>query len=98
MNLYNISFHITLYINYNTCYIIYIYIYILFHIYRISPFGVARDVVKADGFKGLYRGLTGIWTKEVPGSFIYFGSYEAAKHFIRGTTEVQLVATKLGLK
>lgn len=39
----------------------------------------AREVLRTDGVRGLYRGLSGMWAKEVPGSFIYFGSYELAK-------------------
>ena len=50
---------------------------------RQSPLGIVRGVVVKEGVTGLYRGLTGIWTKEIPGSFIYFGSYETAKSFIR---------------
>eukprot|EP00914_Ancora_sagittata_P015835 GHVO01031448.1.p1 GENE.GHVO01031448.1~~GHVO01031448.1.p1 ORF type:complete len:420 (-),score=11.47 GHVO01031448.1:278-1468(-) len=38
-----------------------------------------RNIVQKDGMRGLYRGLSGMWAKEIPGSFIYFGSYELAK-------------------
>jgi len=44
-----------------------------------SPMSVARDVLKTEGKRGFYRGLTGMWAKEIPGSFIFFGSYETAK-------------------
>ena len=47
--------------------------------FRVGSFGVARCVVHEDGYRGLYRGLCGMWAKEIPGSFIYFGSYEFAK-------------------
>lgn len=40
---------------------------------------IIKDLYRNEGIKGFYRGLTGIWTKEIPGSFIYFGSYECAK-------------------
>ncbi|KAI0230166.1 Mitochondrial ornithine transporter 1 [Lamellibrachia satsuma] len=50
---------------------------------RVSPYSIARAVLKTEGVRGLYRGLPGIWTKDVPGSFIYFGSYEMAKNFVR---------------
>ncbi|ELT98792.1 hypothetical protein CAPTEDRAFT_170059 [Capitella teleta] len=38
-----------------------------------------RGIIRRDGLRGLYRGLSGMWAKEIPGSFIYFGSYELAK-------------------
>ena len=38
-----------------------------------------REIMSAEGVRGLYRGLPGIWVKDIPGSFIYFGSYELAK-------------------
>ena len=44
---------------------------------------MARDILRQEGIRGLYRGLNGMWVKEVPGSFIYFGSYEAAKSLAR---------------
>ena len=37
------------------------------------------DILRMEGFTGLYRGLPGMWAKDVPGSFIYFGSYATAK-------------------
>ncbi len=46
---------------------------------------IARELFAAEGVRGMYRGLSGIWTKEVPGSFIYFGSYEMAKLAFRAT-------------
>ena len=44
---------------------------------------MAGDILRSDGVRGLYRGLPGIWIKEIPGSFIYFGSYEASKSLMR---------------
>lgn len=46
---------------------------------RLGPIRVVRNTVTEEGLGGLYRGLTGMWTKEIPGSFIYFGSYECAR-------------------
>lgn len=50
---------------------------------RASPYSIAKTVLRTEGVRGLYRGLPGIWAKDVPGSFIYFGSYEMAKSFVR---------------
>ena len=42
-----------------------------------------KKIIKTEGVRGLYRGLPGIWIKDIPGSFLYFGSYELAKSTIR---------------
>ena len=42
-----------------------------------------KGIIKTEGVTGLYRGLPGIWIKDIPGSFLYFGSYELAKSTIR---------------
>ncbi len=51
--------------------------------FRLYPYSgtvcMLREIVSAEGVRGLYRGLPGIWMKDIPGSFIYFGSYELAK-------------------
>lgn len=44
---------------------------------------MVHSILRTDGVTGLYRGLPGIWIKDVPGSFLYFGSYELAKSSIR---------------
>lgn len=46
---------------------------------RLGMICVAKSVFQTDGLRGLYRGLSGMWAKEIPGSFVYFGSYELAK-------------------
>ena len=48
---------------------------------------IAYMALKAEGPRGLYRGLPGIWTKEIPGSFVYFGSFEMAKSGLRHVNE-----------
>merc|ERR1712038_1926222 len=50
---------------------------------QVGSMAMARDILRQEGIRGLYRGLNGMWVKEVPGSFIYFGSYEAAKSLAR---------------
>ena len=65
-------------------------------LFRISPLCIAREVVRNNGLRGLYRGLPGIWTKDVPGSFIYFGSYEAAKSCVRIMHGMKPDETKIG--
>ena len=48
-----------------------------------------KGIIKTEGVTGLYRGLPGIWIKDVPGSFLYFGSYELAKSTIRHIKQSQ---------
>jgi len=48
-----------------------------------SPYRIIKNLHREEGFRGFYRGLSCLWIKEIPGSFIYFGSYECAKHFNR---------------
>lgn len=53
----------------------------------MTSIDMVKYILRREGFSGLYRGLPGIWVKEVPGSFIYFGSYEAAKYTMRRLAE-----------
>ena len=53
-----------------------------FLFYR-GTFNIMKGIIKTEGVTGLYRGLPGIWIKDIPGSFLYFGSYELAKSTIR---------------
>ena len=55
----------------------------------MTSVNMVRYILKKEGFQGLYRGLPGIWVKDVPGSFIYFGSYEAAKYTMRQLSETE---------
>ncbi len=52
-----------------------------------------RTILRTEGATGLYRGLPGIWIKDVPGSFLYFGSYELAKSSIRHLKQDQMLGT-----
>ncbi|XP_062309052.1 mitochondrial ornithine transporter 1-like [Osmerus eperlanus] len=40
---------------------------------------VAREIVKAEGGRGLMQGLTSTWLREVPGYFFFFGGYETCR-------------------
>lgn len=45
---------------------------------RGSLYGCMRAVVKEDGVAGLYRGLTGLWARDIPFNALFYGSYESA--------------------
>eukprot|EP00128_Syssomonas_multiformis_P013333 Colp12_sorted_trinity150504_noHs@23600 len=44
-----------------------------------SPVAAARSIIKTDGVKGLWRGLSSTFAREIPGSFAMFGAYELAR-------------------
>lgn len=48
-----------------------------------SPFSVTKDILRRDGFPGLFRGLSPTLVREMPGYFFFFGGYEAAREFLR---------------
>lgn len=50
----------------------------------LSAFKVTRDIVKSNGFTGLFRGLTSTMAREMPGYFFFFGGYETTKLLISG--------------
>lgn len=50
---------------------------------RITPFTLTKDVLKADGVPGLFRGLTSTMTREMPGYFCFFGAYELSRDLLR---------------
>ncbi|KAK7303633.1 hypothetical protein RJT34_14544 [Clitoria ternatea] len=47
-----------------------------------GPFDVVRKVVKAEGFRGLYRGFGLTAITQSPASALWWGSYAAAQHVI----------------
>lgn len=61
---------------------------------QASIVAIARDILRREGIRGLYRGLPGIWVKDVPGSFIFFGSYEFAKSMIKHTLHVDNLSSR----
>nr|KYP62549.1 Solute carrier family 25 member 44 [Cajanus cajan] len=50
--------------------------------YCRGPFDVVRKVVKAEGFRGLYRGFGLTAVTQSPASALWWGSYAAAQHLI----------------
>lgn len=48
---------------------------------RMGPMKLATQIVRDDGFRGLFRGLVPTLVREMPGYFFFFGGYEG--DFIR---------------
>merc|ERR1719288_762619 len=46
---------------------------------RIGPYQLTRQILKADGVPGMFRGLTATFTREMPGYFFFFFAYEASR-------------------
>ncbi|XP_037027453.1 mitochondrial ornithine transporter 1-like [Bradysia coprophila] len=50
---------------------------------RISPFKLTHSIIREEGIRGLYRGLTSTIAREMPGYFFFFGGYEATRELLR---------------
>jgi len=49
---------------------------------KIGPWKITQDIIKAEGFTGMFRGLTPTFAREMPGYFCFFGGYELCRHFL----------------
>lgn len=43
-----------------------------------SGWSVAGRILQEEGVRGMFRGLTSTWAREVPGYFFFFGGYSAS--------------------
>lgn len=50
---------------------------------KIGPYIVTKEILAKDGVAGLFRGLTATFTREMPGYFIFFYSYEFTRELFR---------------
>ncbi|KAJ6636949.1 Mitochondrial ornithine transporter 1 [Pseudolycoriella hygida] len=50
---------------------------------RISPFRLTHSIIKEEGIRGLFRGLTSTLAREMPGYFFFFGGYETSRELLR---------------
>lgn len=58
---------------------------------------VTMQIIREDGFLGLFRGMTSTLVREVPGYFFFFGGYELGRYFLtpEGKTVDDLGAVRL---
>jgi len=49
---------------------------------QTGPFQLTRDILRNEGIAGLFRGLTATFTREMPGYFVFFFSYEMSRSFL----------------
>lgn len=40
------------------------------------------DIIRQEGFLGLFRGMTSTWAREIPGYFFFFGGYEFSRYMM----------------
>lgn len=43
---------------------------------------VTMQIIREDGFLGLFRGMTSTLVREVPGYFFFFGGYELSRYIL----------------
>ncbi|KAI8797807.1 mitochondrial ornithine transporter 1 [Biomphalaria glabrata] len=63
---------------------------------KIGPYGLTREILKAEGVRGLYKGLTATFLREMPGYFFFFGFYEVSRLMLtpKGKTKDEIGALK----
>lgn len=55
-------------------------------VYTTGLFGIFRQIIRNEGFRGLYRGILPEYYKVVPGVGICFMTYETLKKLLTDTT------------
>ncbi|XP_052796055.1 mitochondrial ornithine transporter 1-like [Mya arenaria] len=49
---------------------------------KIGPFGLTKEILQQEGIRGLFKGLTATFMREIPGYVFFFGGYEATRHLL----------------
>ncbi|XP_046374151.1 mitochondrial ornithine transporter 1-like isoform X2 [Haliotis rufescens] len=49
---------------------------------KIGPWGLTKEILQQEGFRGLFKGLTSTFMREMPGYFFFFGGYEICRHLL----------------
>ncbi|KAG1678331.1 Mitochondrial ornithine transporter 1 [Nymphon striatum] len=49
---------------------------------KIGPWGLCREILRTDGVRGFFCGLTSTIAREMPGYACFFGGYEGARSFL----------------
>lgn len=49
---------------------------------KIGPWKLTKDILRNEGIKGMFRGLTPTFAREMPGYFFFFGGYELCRHLV----------------
>ncbi|CAH2016490.1 unnamed protein product [Acanthoscelides obtectus] len=54
---------------------------------KLGPYSLTCSILKNEGIKGMFRGLTPTLAREMPGYFFFFGGYEGTRELLRGQNE-----------
>ncbi|XP_033187700.1 mitochondrial ornithine transporter 1 [Bombus vancouverensis nearcticus] len=54
---------------------------------EIGPWGLTRQILKEQGIKGLFTGLSSTIAREMPGYFFFFGGYEVTRELLTKPNE-----------
>ena len=49
---------------------------------RIGPLGLTKNILRAEGIRGLFHGLTPTFAREMPGYFCFFFAYEFSRDLL----------------
>lgn len=49
---------------------------------RIGPWDLTRQILREQGIRGLFAGLSSTIAREMPGYFFFFGGYEATRELL----------------
>ncbi len=41
-----------------------------------------KQIVRDDGVTGLFRGLSSVWARDIPGYFFFFGGYNFSRKML----------------
>lgn len=50
--------------------------------HHIGPLSLTKQILREDGFRGLFRGLVPTFMREMPGYFFFFGGYELSREML----------------
>lgn len=54
---------------------------------KIGPWGLTRQILKNQGMRGLFTGLSSTIAREMPGYFFFFGGYEVTRELLAKPNE-----------
>lgn len=57
---------------------------------RITPYQLTKDILRTEGIRGMFRGLTPTFMREMPGYFFFFGGYEVTREMLAKYAELVL--------
>ncbi len=50
--------------------------------YRNNSWTTLKQIVRDDGVTGIFRGLSSVWARDIPGYFFFFGGYNLSRKML----------------